>query len=161
MAETKLIFPRPLWLGCMAELKRRGRGRHESGCFVLGTVSGRRKYATRCVYYDELDPEAYASGVCILDGGAFPKLWETCRAEKLTVLADVHTHPGEPHQSESDRQNPMIARAGHIAIIVPRFADGSIWRHRLGVYRYEGDHKWADLCGWQARSYLKVRWSWK
>lgn len=161
MAESKIVFPRALWYGCMAELKRRGRGRHESGCFVLGTVSGRRKRAVRCVYYDELDPEAYSSGVCVLDGNAFPKLWETCRAEGLTVLADIHTHPGEPYQSDADRRNPMVARSGHVAIIVPRFADGSIWRHRLGVYRYEGDHRWTNLSGWRARGYLKIRWSWK
>lgn len=161
MADATLIFSRSIWFGCMAELKRRGRGRHESGCFILGAVSGRRKCVGRCVYYDELDPRAYASGVCILDGSAFSKLWEMCRAESLTVLADVHTHPGDPYQSEYDRQNPMIGRAGHLAIIVPRFADGSIWRHRLGVYRYEGDHRWTNLSGWRARGYVKVRWSLK
>jgi proteasome lid subunit RPN8/RPN11 len=161
MAESVLTFPRSLWYGCMAELKRRGRGLHESGCFVLGKADGRRKQAVRCVYYDDLDPEAYASGVCVLDGRAFPKVWEMCRAEGLTVLADVHTHFGAPYPSEADRQNPMIARAGHLAVIVPRFAEGVIWRHRLGLYRYEGDHRWTNLSGWRARRYLKVRWSWK
>src|SRR5436305_2065042 len=119
MRDQVLRFSGSLWRGCMSELRRRGRGLHESGCFVLGKVEGRVRRATRCVYYDELDPEAYASGVCVLDGGAFPPLWEVCRGEGLTVVADIHTHGGVAFQSEADRENPMIARPGHIAVIVP------------------------------------------
>jgi hypothetical protein len=126
---------------------------------VLGTSQGRKRRAVRCVYYDELDSRAYASGVCVLDGTAFPKLWAICRAEGLSVLADIHTHPGAAFQSEADRRNPMIARSGHLAVIVPHFADGPIWRHRLGLFRYVGDHRWTDLSGWRARSILKVSWS--
>jgi hypothetical protein len=44
---------------------------------------------------------AYASGVCILRGGAFAKLWSMCREKKLTVAADVHTHPAGAAQSSS------------------------------------------------------------
>jgi proteasome lid subunit RPN8/RPN11 len=143
----------------MSQLHMRSRGRHESGCFVLGTVDRHKRYARRCVYYDELDPAAYSSGVCILQGNAFTRLWELCRAEKLAVIADIHTHPSGAFQSESDRTNPMIACAGHLAIIVPNYADGWIWRHCLGLFRYEGDHRWTDLSGWQARSFLRIRWS--
>jgi proteasome lid subunit RPN8/RPN11 len=143
----------------MAELRRRGRGLHESGCFVLGKVEGNKRCAVRCVYYDDLDPNAYASGVCILDGGAFPPLWELCRKEELTVVADIHTHGGEAFQSPADRENPMIARPGHLALIVPRFAKGPVWRHRLGYFRYEGDHRWTNLGGWGARALLKTGWS--
>lgn len=160
MADS-LTLPRRLWFGCMSELDRRGHRRHESGCFVLGTINGHKRLAKRCIYYDELDAQAYSSGVCILHGDAFPKLWEICRAEKLAVIADIHTHGGLPYQSEADRKNPMIARPGHYAVIVPQFATGSIWRHRLGLYRYEGDHRWTNLSGWQARRYLKVKCSWK
>jgi proteasome lid subunit RPN8/RPN11 len=159
VADPIIRFNRRLWLGCMSELQARGGGRHESGCFVLGTADRHNRSARRCVYYDELDPSAYASGVCILQGDAFTRLWEICRVEKLTAIADIHTHPGSAFQSDSDRTNPMIARAGHLAVIIPCFASGRIWRHRLGLFRYEGDHRWTDLSGWRARSFLKIRWS--
>lgn len=159
MGRPKISFNRKLWFDCLDELAKRGEGSHEAGCFVLGTVKGNKRRAVRCVFYDELAPAAYASGVCILDGDAFTRLWEICRAEKLSVIADMHTHPGDAFQSESDRTNPMVARAGHVAIIIPNYAAGWIWRHRLGLFQYEGDHRWSDLCGWQARSFLKIGWS--
>jgi hypothetical protein len=96
------------------------------------------------VFYDELDPEAYVTGVCVLNGDAFAKLWALCRARKLTVVGDAHTHGGAGIQSDPDRTNPMVARTGHIAIIVPDFARWPIRRHRLGVYEYRGQHEWTD-----------------
>lgn len=159
MAKQVLHFSRRLWLTCMAELHARTGHRHESGCFVLGKIDQHHRRARRCVYYDELDPLTYSSGVCILHADAFTRLWAICRAEGLTVIADIHTHPEGAFQSESDRTNPMIARAGHCAIIVPAYAKGWIWRHHLGLFQYQGDHRWTDLSGWRARSFLKVRWS--
>ncbi len=159
MADGSLSFSRSHWSGCIGQLHRRGRERHESGCFILGAIDGSRRRAVRSVYYDELDPKAYESGVCVLHGGAFSRLWEICRRDGLSVVADIHTHEGEAFQSTADRRNPMIARHGHVAVIVPNYARGPVWRHQLGLYRYEGEHRWADLSGWRGRSFLKVPWS--
>ena len=38
----------------------------------------------------------------------------------------------------------MVARAGHIAIIVPGFASWPVPADRLGVYEYRGQHEWTD-----------------
>jgi proteasome lid subunit RPN8/RPN11 len=154
MADTRLFVPGKAWLEGLSELHRRGRDTHESGAFLLGAAASRS--VTMWVYYDDLDPAAYSSGVCVLYGEAFERLWSICRSAGLKVLADVHTHPGSPVQSSSDRKNPMIAVAGHLALIVPNFATGPHWRHRLGLYRYEGEHRWTNLSGWGARRELKT-----
>jgi hypothetical protein len=139
------------WRRIIGELERRGRRRHESGAFLLGFECDGRRDVTDTVFYDELDPEAYASGVCILHGDAFAKLWTLCRQKKLTVVADVHTHPSAAFQSASDKANPMVARPGHIAIIVPDFAAWPIRADQLGIYEYRGQHEWID------RTYPKSR----
>jgi hypothetical protein len=142
------------WRDILAELARRGEGRHEAGAFLLGVVEGRRRRITEAIYYDELDSKAYQTGVCVLEGGAFGPLWRMCREKALTVVADVHTHGGDACQSESDRTNPMIARAGHIALIVPNLAKGSIQLGALGVYEYQGAHTWTSHSGSRARRYF-------
>jgi hypothetical protein len=139
-----LTCPSGYWHEIVGDLYRRGENRHEAGVFLLGTVRDGRREVTAAVYYDELDPGAYATGVCVLHGDAFAKLWALCRERKLTVVGDAHTHAGPGQQSDSDRTNPMVARAGHIAIIVPDFARWPIRRHRLGVYEYRGQHEWTD-----------------
>lgn len=132
------------WRQIVAELERRGNHKHEAGVFLLGIECNGRLQVTDTVYYDELDPRAYSTGVCVLHGEAFAKLWALCRERKLTVVADVHTHPGAAFQSVTDKCNPMIARAGHIAIIVPDFAIWPISKTRLGIYEYRGQHEWFD-----------------
>jgi proteasome lid subunit RPN8/RPN11 len=142
--DHRVRCPRQRWKAILAELNRRGEGRHEAGAFLLGIDDGIRKEVLDVVYYDELDPAAYSSGVCILYAEAFAKLWTLCRARGLTVVADVHTHPGGAGQSSSDEANPMVARKGHVAIIVPDFAAAPVNLRRLGVYEYCGSHRWTD-----------------
>jgi hypothetical protein len=142
--EHRLSCPTPLWVRIMAELHRRTQRRHESGAFLLGHDGRGRRVAVDVVYYDDLDTAAYASGVCILRADAFSKLWAMCRERKLAIVADIHTHPRAAFQSESDRTNPMVARPGHIAIIVPGFAARPIRYEDLGIYEYQGGHRWAD-----------------
>ncbi len=136
-----------LWSEILHELDARGGRRHEAGAFLLGTITGQTRQITSVVYYDDLDPAAYDTGVCILYGDAFPKLWALCRERGLTVVADIHTHPREASQSHSDRLNPMVARAGHVALIVPNFSQPPVLTHHLGIYKYLGDHRWSDHSG--------------
>ncbi|MEM4988019.1 Mov34/MPN/PAD-1 family protein [Collimonas sp. H4R21] len=142
--EHKLACRKQLWRKIVAELERRGKRRHEAGTFLLGIERNGRKEVQSAVYYDDLDPSAYDSGVCILHGDAFAKLWSHCREKGLTVVADVHTHPGAGFQSDSDRTNPMVARQGHIAIILPNFARWPIRQGNLGIYEYCGQHEWLE-----------------
>lgn len=133
-----------LWRSVMTELDRRGARRHEAGVFLLGTTVDDRRVAQDVVFYDDLDANAYSTGVCVLHAPAFAKLWAICRERGLSVVADVHTHGGRAIQSEADRTNPMVARAGHIAIIVPDFARPSTRMRDVGIYEYRGNHMWAE-----------------
>jgi proteasome lid subunit RPN8/RPN11 len=99
------------------------------------------------VYYDDLDPHCLDSGVVVFDGAGFGPLWRLCRETGLEVVADVHTHPGAARQSDADRRHPMIATAGHFALIVPDFAARVPRSQELGLYEYAGAHQWRDHSG--------------
>ena len=140
----KIHCSRPLWRELANELFRRGENKHEAGAFLLAEKAGDKARISEIVYYDDLDPNAYASGVCILHAPAFAKLWALCRERNLLVIADIHTHPGAAYQSEADRKNPMVARSGHIAIIAPNFAASPVDPSLIGVFEYQGSHQWMD-----------------
>ena len=111
-----------IWAALTDGLHQRGGGVHEAGAFLLGSRDGEVRHVTDFIFYDELDPQAYRTGVCVLHADAFAKLWSICRSRGSTVVADIHTHPGAAFQSHSDRTNPMVAREGHLALIIPDFA---------------------------------------
>ncbi len=145
--DHRISCRRKFWRKVLNELERRGERRHESGVFLLGQEKHGRLEVKDAIYYDELDPEAYSTGVCVLYGDAFANLWAICRERGLTVVADAHTHPGYAGQSSQDRNNPMVARSGHVAIIVPRYAQAPIVHSELRIYEYLGEHAWKDRSG--------------
>lgn len=142
--EHRLSCPAALWRKIISELDRRGERLHEAGAFLLGVEANGYSEVKSAIYYDDLDANAYSTGVCVLHGDSFSVLWSRCRAEHLTVVADVHTHSDTGFQSHADKTNPMVARAGHIAIIVPDFACWPIRKGRMGIYEYKGQHEWIN-----------------
>lgn len=161
---------RPLWapqhkLSCspwtwgllLADLHRRSRrNTSESGAFLLGYRTADRARVVNYVLYDDLDPNSLDTGIVHFNGRYFGKLWDICRDRKLTVVADVHTHPGSSHQSGSDRAHPMITQAGHIALIVPCFAKSPVQREEVGVYRYLGSARWETIERSERKTFFHV-----
>ena len=154
--------PRPLielsrrqWRTLIKELRRRGECRREAGAFLLGRRGGNRR-VVHVEYFDALDPGCLRGHIHI-DGRAFSKLWDLCEAEDLSVLADVHTHPGASvEQSSIDRENPMVACTGHVALIVPHLATRRVRPREVGVHEYLGDTDWRSSFGRDAATRLAV-----
>lgn len=142
-----LEAPGQLWAELIEHLRTQGAGIRESGAFLLGNKTGSTRVVTRYLPCERLQADALHDDYVSLTAASFAKLWELCRAEKLSVVADVHTHRLGAGQSRSDRANPMVALAGHIAFIVPRFAQGRVQLQDLGMYVYQGNHKWMTYSG--------------
>lgn len=134
------------WRRLLRDLRARGSGVRESGAFLLGRTDrdGRRRIVDYLLY-DTLDPHALDTGIVRLDGSHFGKLWDLCVQRNLMVIADVHTHPAGSGQSPSDRTHPIIAKAGHIALIIPNFAAAPVDRTAVGIYRYGGGGRWQTV----------------
>lgn len=105
------------------------------------------------MFYDDLDPHALDSGIVDLNGSAFGALWSLCRTTGLSVVADVHTHPRRAFFSGTDRDNPMIAELGHLALVLPNYAQAPFSRRAMeswALFEYRGvsscgTHQWADV----------------
>lgn len=154
-----LHMPRWTWWTLIHELRRRGQGRRESGAFLLGTRSGHQAKVRSFVCYDDLDPTALDSGYVTFHGQGLKALWAICRDRQLEVVADVHTHPGpDTRQSAIDARHPMIPVAGHLALIVPRFAQCSpLSLEGVGIHEY-GDHGWRSFSPATRPSRLQLTW---
>lgn len=133
-----------LWRRLILELRRRGHDRNESGAFLLTRQESGADRAISFVCYDDLDPDAYEGGTIAFHAVGHAALWALCEKRELRVLADVHTHPGScTCQSSTDQHNPMIPLQGHIALIVPHFANTPWWTlDSAGVYEYLGNFEW-------------------
>lgn len=134
----KLIFTKQFWDELYIQLRTRGMGIRESGAFLLGPENDTA--ITDVLYYDDLEPNALDSGAIHLTAKAFITLADYCLAHKLTVKADIHTHPRKwTQQSNIDIENPMIKIKGHLALIVPSYAmPRKCNMNLLGIHQFLG-----------------------
>lgn len=154
---ARLIFARADWDAMLDELRRRGlNGKREAGAFLLARRDGDTRRIERIVYLDDLDP-ACLVGSIHFDGSGYSKLWAICEEASLEVRADVHTHPGSwVSQSEVDRENPMLALRGHLALILPDYAVRPVAPNEVGVHEYRGDDGWQSALGEEAARLLAI-----
>jgi hypothetical protein len=100
-------------------------------------------------YYDDLDPSSLTGGITFGAGG-YAALNARCRAERLRVVGDIHTHPRRwVGQSGIDAAHPMSATKGHIAIIAPNYGRGRIRLSDLGLHVFNAP-------GWTSYFYRDV-----
>lgn len=151
-----LEVPGALWASLLAHLRERGGGIRESGAFLLGHKTDAGRTVTRFLPYERLQTDALHDDYVALTAASFAKLWAICRTDNVSVVADVHTHRFGPGQSRSDRANPMVALKGHIALIVPRFAQGRVRPQDVGLYVYEGNHVWAGYSSLEVGCLLQL-----
>ena len=147
-----------LWQETVQELGRRSLGgKREAGVFLLAHAGKGVPVVERIAYFDDLDPECLVGNIHIRASG-FSKLWDLCDVESLRVVADIHTHPGSSvAQSSIDRANPMIAREGYIALIVPHYGTRPVQASEVGVHEYRGNRGWASWYGSRAERVLRIR----
>lgn len=155
--DPQLHIKLTIWRILLSELHRRTRECHESGAFLLGRVNNGDRIVEEIVYYDDLDPHAYRTGVVVMHASSFGVLWDHCKSRKLSVVADIHVHPKGAWQSLADRNNPMIALRGHLALILPYFARPPVRMQDVGFFEYLGSHRWRDLSGDRISRYLHIR----
>lgn len=142
----RLRCERQLWYAGTAELACRTRDRtRESGAYLLGeTCRDGSKRILEFVFYDDIDPLALETGEVTIRQTALPRLWAHCRERGLGVVADIHVHPGSCRQSPSDQANPVMPRVGHLAMILPDFAQRRAEPGGFGIYEFYGGGQWRD-----------------
>lgn len=156
MNSQLLELPEPVWADLIEDLRRRGGGIREAGAFLLGELNGGTRRVRTWIPYDDLDADALAQGYVRLSTAAFTKLWAKCSELEMIVVGDVHTHPKGPRQSMSDMANPMISQAGHVALIIPNYAQGKVTPNDVSLNVYQGAKQWSSFFGHDAQRRIQL-----
>lgn len=64
----------------------------------------------------------------LVDQAEMTRLNQYAWTRKLTLAAQVHTHPGEAFHSRTDDREPIVTEEGALSIVIPNFAEGEASR---------------------------------
>lgn len=77
--------------------------------------------------------------------------------EKLTLAAQIHSHPGRAYHSETDDRYPIVTVLGGTSIVVPDFGAGEISKRKWAVYRLAGPLNWRELKPEEIEKFIEIK----
>lgn len=137
------------------ELALRQAGVHGAEGFAVwaGTLSGGDAHISTLVVpgisggalHGEVSAETTANVLVALD------------ERDLVPVMQVHSHPRRAYLSETDAIRPLVAVAGFISVVIPRFgfvdlADVGVW----SAHEYDGQGRWRELGATERRRRLVI-----
>jgi proteasome lid subunit RPN8/RPN11 len=87
-------------------------------------------------------------------------VFDELRSERLMIVAQVHSHPGDAFHSEADDEWAIVRHEGAYSIVVPRFARGVSVRSFVqdaAVYKLSAEDVWELLSKPQAHQALEIQ----
>lgn len=132
-----------LWTSTWNGLQERCAGGNEAACVWLGSRDSDAERALEVVYLDDLPGTVGYRLQHRTSRVAVSMMLELARDKKMSIVADLHTHPSDwVDLSEVDRANPIEYRIGLLALVLPSCALGLADIGRTGVHEYTGSGNW-------------------
>lgn len=75
---------------------------------------------------------------------------------QLTLIAQVHSHPGAAYHSDTDDAYPIVTVQGGLSIVVPNFGYDAFDLDDWAVYRLSDKNEWKVLGEDEVRELIKV-----
>jgi hypothetical protein len=63
----------------------------------------------------------------------------------MSLMVQIHSHPGEAYHSVTDDTYPIVATVGSVSIVVPDFASGPVEISFWKIYRLSQHNEWISL----------------
>lgn len=76
---------------------------------------------------------------------------------KMSLIAQIHSHPGRAYHSGTDDAYPIVATVGGLSIVVPDFASGAIDINMCAVYRLQHEKGWVELNKEEKYSLIEIK----
>jgi hypothetical protein len=80
-----------------------------------------------------------------VDGDELYKINMWLYENKLTLISQIHSHPGAAYHSDTDDAFPIVAVNGGLSIVIPDFGLGEISKDDWAVYRLYPKRGWLRL----------------
>ncbi len=96
-------------------------------------------------------------GVCVaVDGDELHRINVWLYEHKLTLVAQLHSHPTAAYHSETDDTFPIVAAAGGLSLVVPDFAVRPFNLAKCAVYRLLPPKGWLRLKGVEVQRLIHI-----
>jgi hypothetical protein len=153
---SEVVVPRECVDEIVTHLRLVGRDGHEGLGLWVGRQVGPRFHVTATVVPKQTHKRT-ADGLCvILPGDALHELNVRLYKEQLSLIAQIHSHPGRAYHSDTDDAYAIATTVGCFSIVVPYFARDDFDISRVATYRLDEKARWMGVSPMQARRLIRI-----
>src|ERR1035437_6269449 len=76
---------------------------------------------------------------------------------KMSLIAQIHSHPTRAFHSKTDDAYPIVATVGGLSIVVPDFASGAADINLCAVFRLQPGKGWVELDKKEKNSLIEIK----
>jgi hypothetical protein len=91
-----------------------------------------------------------------VDGDELHRINVYLYQNKLTLFAQIHSHPTDAYHSETDDDYSIITAIGGFSIVIPDFASGPLDVKKWVVYQLAGQQQWYELLASKVQTLFKI-----
>jgi hypothetical protein len=151
---SRFVIPTSVLAVTRSHVLARGAAGQEAALIWTGMVSGNIAVATTAVLFT--GSSSFGGGVRISEHTT-GLLYDHCQRRGLTLLGQVHSHPGRAFHSQPDAELPHSPEKGFLSVVIPNFGDCpfddfATW----AVFEQESYEKWREWAPSEKRSRLQI-----
>jgi hypothetical protein len=146
---------------CIKSVYRHLRAMGEQGMEGVALWAGRiqeRVFEVQTTIIPAQTASQLESGLLYAVGGAeLHRINQWLYENKQTLIAQLHSHPGEAYHSEMDDRYAIIATLGGLSVVIPDFGFNAFSLDDWAVYRLSPEKIWEDLGRPAIQSLIQIR----
>ncbi|NQU52022.1 MAG: Mov34/MPN/PAD-1 family protein [Bacteroidetes bacterium] len=91
-----------------------------------------------------------------VDGEEIHRINAWLYENKMSLIAQMHSHPEKAYHSPTDDRYPIVDTFGGLSIVVPNYATGILSLKNWAFYRLSSNKKWDELNSTQVSSLIEI-----
>lgn len=154
---VKIIVPRICVHETHSHLAEVGRDRFEGFALWVGNAAEDVFWVERTIIPAQKGLKL-EGGVCVtVDGDELHRINVELYENKLSLIAQIHSHPTEAYHSTTDDTYPIATTVGCLSLVVPDFAARPFNLKECAVYRLQPTARWLELTQSEVESLITIK----
>jgi len=153
---TSIDLPRHLAQVAMEHFQRSGQQGAEGVALFAGTQDGATFSIRRTIIPDQEATRTEDGLLYFVPGSELSRINRELYAEKLSLVAQIHSHPTVAYHSETDDAYAIITELGGVSIVVPYFGRKGVDLSTWEIYRLVAGPEWIHLPTYEKNKLINI-----
>jgi proteasome lid subunit RPN8/RPN11 len=153
---TRIRVPADILRSVHTHLRDSGASGFEGVGFWAGRTEGETFFVEAAVVPTQWGHRSSDGVAVMISGDELHRMNVWLHRNRFTIIAQLHSHPGDAYHSETDDEFSIMTRVGGLSIVVPNFAKDPFSFQTAAFYRLLKNGDWRCLDAEEASDLIHV-----